>query len=107
MTRQAGDAPPGLQHERTALAWDRTGLAFLVFGALLLRACDPPWHPLRHLPGALAMGAGVGLIVWAARRYRTQMGAGRTAPAPAAVRLVGVLTVVCSLGALLLVVAGG
>jgi uncharacterized membrane protein YidH (DUF202 family) len=102
----AGEAPPGLQHERTALAWDRTGLGFMVFGALLLRAGDPPWHPLRHLPGALALGVGVALIVWAARRYRRQVSDRRTEPAPAAVRLVAGLTVVCSLAALVLIVAG-
>jgi uncharacterized membrane protein YidH (DUF202 family) len=98
---------PGLQHERTALAWDRTGLGFLVFGALLLRSGRPPFHPIRHLPGVAAIALGVGLLAWAASRYRSQMADGRTTPAPGAVRLVAAAASVLSVGALVLIVAGG
>lgn len=60
----------GLQHERTALAWDRTGLSLLVVGALLLRSGGPPYGDVVHLPGYVGLSAGA-ILLWAGgRRYR-------------------------------------
>lgn len=64
-----GPVDPGLQHERTALAWDRTGLSLMVVGALMLRAGQPPYDDLRHLPGWLTIAFGAVLLAWAARGY--------------------------------------
>jgi uncharacterized membrane protein YidH (DUF202 family) len=60
----------GLQHERTALAWDRTALAVLVVGALVLRSGGPPYDDLRHAPGYLGVAAGAALLWAGGRRYR-------------------------------------
>jgi uncharacterized membrane protein YidH (DUF202 family) len=63
--RRGGES--GLQHERTTLAWDRTGVAFLVAGGLLLRVLDPPYLALRHVPGILGLAFGAALLAGAAR----------------------------------------
>ncbi len=65
--------PPGLQRERTLLAWNRSVLALLVTVALLVRLVgEPYWHPA-HLP-AVAVGAiAVWLSLAADLRYRRRM----------------------------------
>lgn len=77
----------GLQAERTAMAWQRTGLAMTVLGALL-------WHaggkgPGSLLPGVLALVAALWLLAAAPRRYRStvrRVRAGRSPVAPGALR---------------------
>ncbi|UOR00490.1 DUF202 domain-containing protein [Leucobacter allii] len=60
---------PGLQPERTALAWRRTGLALAV-GALasmrLLPAVLGPWSVLF---GAAGVGVGLGIAILEHRRF--------------------------------------
>lgn len=60
----------GLQHERTALAWDRTGLSLLVVAALLLRSGGPPYGNVVHAPGYLGLSVGAVLLWAGGRRYR-------------------------------------
>jgi uncharacterized membrane protein YidH (DUF202 family) len=60
----------GLQHERTALAWDRTALSLIVVAALSIRVAGGPLGELLHLPGYLAIGLGAALLWFGARRYR-------------------------------------
>jgi uncharacterized membrane protein YidH (DUF202 family) len=100
-----GVADSGLQHERTALAWDRTGLSFLVAGAFLLRAGGPTFSAVRHAPAAIALALGALLLVVAARRYGTQRAAfdrRRNPASPRLVRAVGVGASVVSAAALVL-----
>lgn len=68
-------APPGLQPERTALAWKRTGLAILVVAALLLRDGIHRGSPfgLAACGGAL-LAAG---LSWWASRYTSASGSRR------------------------------
>ena len=110
-----GDLPPpdqvfdrGLQHERTALAWDRTGLAFLVVAVLTLRSGGPPFDDLRHAPGYVAMVVG-GVLLWAAgRRYRRReadLREGRSMVQAGLVVVTGVTALLLSLTALILVLA--
>ena len=110
-----GDMPPrdqvfdrGLQHERTALAWDRTGLAFLLVAVLTLRSGGPPFDDLRHTPGYVAMVVG-GVLLWTAgRRYRRReidLREGRSMVQPGLVVVTGVTALLLSLTALLLVLA--
>jgi uncharacterized membrane protein YidH (DUF202 family) len=109
-----GSGPPpldrvfdtGLQHERTALAWDRTGLSLLVVGALTLRSGGPPYDDLFHAPGYAAMLVGAGLLWAGGRRYRRRELALRHGASPVHPRLVlltGVSAIAVSLSALMLV----
>jgi uncharacterized membrane protein YidH (DUF202 family) len=111
----AGPSPPdrvfdvGLQHERTALAWDRTGLSLLVVGALTLRSGGPPFDDVLHAPGYVAMAVGAWLLWAGGRRYRRREAAlrrGETPVRPHLVVLTGVAAVAVSLTALVLVLTG-
>lgn len=104
------DPPDGLQHERTALAWNRTALAMIVAGALYLRAGgDGGIHPARHVPGALLMGLGAAVLVGLIGRYRrlASRAKGADVAVPAWVpRVIAVVTVLFSLASLGLIVYG-
>jgi uncharacterized membrane protein YidH (DUF202 family) len=112
-----GSGPPpldrvfdtGLQHERTVLAWDRTGLALLVVGALALRAGGAPFDGFLHVPSYVAMVVGASLL-WAGGRHyarrEVRLRAGGSPVQPGLVRLTGLATVAVSLSALVLVLAG-
>jgi uncharacterized membrane protein YidH (DUF202 family) len=109
-----GSGPPpsdrvldvGLQHERTALAWDRTGLSLLVVGALTLRSGGPPYDDLLHVPGYAAMLVGAGLLWAGGRRYRRReddLRRGGSPVQPHLVRLTGIVAMVVSVTALVLI----
>lgn len=97
------DAPPGLQPERTLLAWTRTLLASVVAVGLLVRLVGPPLARPVHLPAVLVLGVVLWLFVASDRRYRDATGRVRAVPvvhlcALAAVAvLVGVVAVVALL----------
>lgn len=65
-----GPVDPGLQPERTRLAWSRTALAFLANGGLMLHA----GHRLDHwgwlVPGAVVIAVSVFVYVASAVRFR-------------------------------------
>ena len=83
----------GLQHERTALAWDRTGLSLLVVGALLLRSGGPPYGDLVHAPGYFGLSVGA-ILLWAGgRRYRRREATLRQGASPVRPGLVVLATV--------------
>lgn len=97
-----------LQHERTTLTWERTGLSLMVAGALLVQAGEPPFDDVRHLPGYLAIGSGAALVWWAVYRHELREDSLRRGDAavsvhPRLVRLVGVFTVALSLASLVVV----
>lgn len=115
-----GPAPPGppsrriydegMQQERTALAWDRTGLAMIVGGALFLRAGAPPYHELRHLPGMVMIGLGAILLVLSYEHYErrdSRLRRGGPATHPGLVRVVGVAAVLFSVASAGLILFGG
>lgn len=94
---------PGLQAERTHLAWGRTGLGFLVNAGLLIR-----FAPLAH-PPALAYGAaGVlavgGMVVSALGRLsyaprNRALAAGRSVAARQLLRVVWLFLSLGTIGA--------
>lgn len=99
----------GGQQERTALAWDRTGVALMVVGALYLRGGHPPYHQVRHWPGLAILILGATLIVAAYRRYEGLHGAlreGRPVLSGKLVIVTGLVTVLFSVAALALVLFG-
>ncbi len=101
MTEHAA-GPPGLQRERTALAWNRTGLAVVLVGALLARpSAFGHWETV---VGTGFMGIGGVLLLVAASRYRRWNAAPATAPAAAA-QLLGVVWALVTAFSLIVLVA--
>lgn len=87
---------PGLQAERTYLAWQRTGLAFAGVGALLLHSGLSD-GTLLAVPGAGGLLAGALLIIRAQRRYRAISAAVRNAHPTSNRRLVATVAAVTTL----------
>ena len=84
-----------LQHERTALAWERTAIATIVAGALLARLAIEV-HPALAAVGIGYLLIGAGLLVWAGHHYDQLHGPlrrGESPVHPRSVRLVGRTTV--------------
>lgn len=75
MARRSRSDLPGLQAERTSLAWERTSLALLVNGTLLLlrhlRETGTPALPVGVLGLVLAL---VCAVLGASRAYRIRSG---------------------------------
>lgn len=99
---------PGLQQERTVLAWDRTALALMVASGLLARVVVQ--RSLGVVTVIPAAGLILGLLVlildrprYLARRRRAQRGGVMTATG--LVTTVGIATVVLGVTALAVVVA--
>ncbi len=85
-----------LQHERTALAWERTAVATMVAGTLLARLAARI-HPLLAVVGIVQVLSGGLLLVWAGRHYdalHAPLRAGQSPVHPGAARVVGLATVV-------------
>lgn len=97
----------GLQHERTALAWERTAISMMVAGVILARYAAQSVHFTLGLVGVAQTAAGGLLLAWAGRNdeklhsIATPPGA---VPQLALTRLVGAGTVVFTGMALLLAV---
>lgn len=71
---------PGLQAERTRLAWSRTALALAVVGALELHPTRPDLSLLERTPAILTMLFAVACWIHGGRRYlrvRSALAAGR------------------------------
>jgi len=84
-----------LQHERTALAWERTAIATIVVGALLARLATEV-HPALAALGIAYLFIGSGQLVWAGYHYDQLHGPlrrGESPVHPRSVRLVGQTTV--------------
>ena len=97
----------GLQHERTALAWERTAIAVIIAGVLLARYAAETVHYTIAAVGGLQVLLGAGLLVWSGRHYDELHGplrAGASPVHPTATRFVGAATVCFSAGALVLAV---
>lgn len=88
---------PGLQHERTALAWERTAVAVMVAGVLLARYAAQTVHYSIAFVGIAQVVVGAVLLVWTGRHYDELHGPLRSGVSPihpTAARVTGVATVV-------------
>lgn len=95
----------GLQHERTALAWERTAISVMVAGVLLARYAAQSVHYTIAAVGVGQVVFGAVLLVWAGRHYEELHGplrAGESPLHPTAARVTGLATVVFTGLALLL-----
>ena len=79
----------GLQHERTALAWERTAIASMVAGVLLGRYAAESLHPAFAAVGLAQVVFGSVVLLWAATHYedlhgplRSGIAASPSSPAP-------------------------
>lgn len=67
------DPPPspgvagGLQHERTALAWERTAIAMMVAGVAMARYAAVDGHIILSVGGVAETCGGGALLYWAGR----------------------------------------
>ncbi|WP_051579539.1 DUF202 domain-containing protein [Pseudonocardia acaciae] len=61
---------PGLQPERTALAWRRTALGLAAAAAVAARVLFPTLGVLAVCLAAVGGAGAIGLWVWGSRRYR-------------------------------------
>lgn len=98
---------PGLQHERTGLAWERTAVAMMVAGVLLTRYAAQDASPVIALAGIAQTVAGAVVLVWAGMHYDELHGPLRQGAAivrPGATRLVGTGTVAFTAVALVLAI---
>ncbi|GEM35312.1 hypothetical protein NN3_63190 [Nocardia neocaledoniensis NBRC 108232] len=83
-------APPGLQPERTVLAWRRTALAATVLTVLLVRAVvtsDAPAAPLALGCAAATLAAILAAARERHRRYRADLVAAAPLPTASAVAI--------------------
>lgn len=90
---------PGVQPERTALAWHRTALAMLVNGALLVRAAAEARSPLVWAVAVLVVLAALGLFAVGWLRSRAILLAAASSSSPHAVAittLVGAVWLACA-----------
>jgi uncharacterized membrane protein YidH (DUF202 family) len=95
----------GLQHERTALAWERTAIASMIAGVLLGRFAAESVHFGFAAIGLAWVVIGGALLVWSARHYEDLHGplrSGQSPVHPGAVRVVGLGTIVFTGAAFLL-----
>ena len=93
-----------LQHERTALAWERTAVAVMVTGVLFARQAATINASLAALGIAQVVLGGV-VLIWAGKHYddlHAPLRAGQSPVNPRAARIVG-LTSVAFIGAALIV----
>ncbi len=107
MSGVEGPSGPGLQAERTAMAWQRTALTVAGVSALTLRHAGG--DRLLAVPGLLGLGGAVALLVVVDGRYLRTVRHVERGDRPLGRRLVVALTAGCVLlavGALLVVLAG-
>lgn len=84
---------PGLQHERTALAWERTAIASMVAGVLMARYASESLHFAFAFVGLAQVVVGAAVLLWSARHYDDLNGplrAGDTPIHPTATQVVGI-----------------
>ena len=112
MIRRAVERPDrvfdeGLQHERTALAWERTAISSMVGGVLFARYAAETLHWTFAGFGLLTIVFGGVLLVWSGRHYDDLHGplrAGASPVHPTAARMVGRATIAFTATALALAV---
>ena len=101
--RHRADAParpgqvfdPMLQHERTALAWERTAIATMVAGVLFARQATRIHASLAVLGIAQVLLGGL-VLIWAGKHYddlHAPLRAGASPIHPGAARLVGLTSI--------------
>ncbi len=108
--RTAQDRPPidpGMQPERTAMAWERTGFSLVVAGAVVARYGYVDGFFWETLAGSLVVIGGSVSTLWAAYHYHdadNPLRSNRSPVQPLATRMVGFSAILASGGALMMAV---
>ena len=105
--RPATNYDEGLQHERTALAWERTSISMMVVGVILARFAAESAHPVVAIGGLVQTAVGAAVLVWAGWHYEDLHGTLRDQDPvvhPTAARLLGLGTLGFSGFALLIAI---
>ena len=99
---------PGLQAQRTALAWHRTGLAVLANALVILRGGVVAGHSMLTLLGGVLLVAATAVAAFGVWRSRA-LAAGEVSAVttPAGVMLAASVVTVCAAAAGVLAVAHG
>jgi len=97
------ESPPGLQAERTELAWERTAIGALATAALLALRVPAASRPVVLLAPAAALLLALALTAIGRGRRRRLTSCERPTAAPVAVLVAGLSTV--ALGALITILA--
>lgn len=102
------DQLPGLQAERTMLSWERTSVAILGSGALLLvRVAEPTsLGPLFGAAGALVLSILTAVIGWLRARRIGRLRGGSTPAPTGAVTVLAFGTVALAASVLVMAVSG-
>lgn len=95
---------PGLQSERTALAWRRTALGVLANALLLIRAGLVGDHTLPLASGLVMLGAAGATQCFSVWRRRALSRAESAAAPAAALAVLAAVTAGCAAAALLVIV---
>lgn len=89
-----------LQHERTALAWERTAFSMMGVGVVLARFASTQGLDVIAFVGLIVVAVGVGIILWASLHYESRHDAllrDEDVAHPAAARVVGIAATAASL----------
>ncbi len=94
-----------MQHERTAMAWERTAFSLLVAGAAIGRIAVSDGFLIPAIVGGLIVVLAILVLLWSARHYEELHGplrAGESPVHPTATRLVGFAAIAGSVIGLLI-----
>ncbi len=89
----------GLQHERTALAWERTAIAMMVAGVVFVRYASSHTSLVLEAIGLAQITFGSIVLVWAGAHYEELHGllrSGTSVIHPTMAKTIGLATVVLS-----------
>ncbi len=98
----------GLQHERTALAWERTAISLMVAGVVFARFAALDAHWLVAVLGLVQTGFGGGVLIWSSFHYddlHAPLRAGDPVVHPKAARIVGTVAISATVLALAVALA--
>lgn len=97
---------PSLQHERTALAWERTSVALMLAAGLFFNYAEAAAVTWAQILGLLCLATGAAILLWSGQRYESLHGAlraGTNITHPAMLKTVALLSMVLTAGAIALV----
>jgi uncharacterized membrane protein YidH (DUF202 family) len=100
---------PSTPYERTTLAWERTAIALMVAGALMLKHATDTQTAWAEAVGVLVIASGAVTLFWSSRQHdppESVSASGANLTHPRILRALTTATIALSFGSLLLVLLG-